>query len=118
MKNPVDCEQLLNVGLPLIPCGSGWPQPTTLKGFDEKGSSALAIATSNGTTYLYVVHGGYPGDNGDYQGHVTAINLGTGAQKVFNAACSDQAVHFKHLADMVPPTCSTPPAICGARWRR
>jgi hypothetical protein len=88
--------------------GGGWPQPTTLKGFDEKGSSALAIATSNGTTYLYVVHGGYPGDNGDYQGHVTAINLGTGAQKVFNAACSDQAVHFKHLADGVPPTCSTP----------
>jgi hypothetical protein len=85
-----------------------WPQPTTLKGFDEKGSSALAIATSNGTTYLYVVHGGYPGDNGDYQGHVTAINLGTGAQKVFNAACSDQAVHFKRFADGVPPICSTP----------
>jgi hypothetical protein len=85
-----------------------WPQPTTLKGFDEKGSSALAIATSSGTTYLYVVHGGYPGDNGDYQGHVTAINLGTGTQKIFNAACSDQAVHFKHLADGVPPTCSTP----------
>src|SRR5438876_10437937 len=86
----------------------GWPQLTTLKGFDEKGSSALAIATSNGTSYLYVVHGGYPGDNGDYQGHVTAINLGTGAQKVFNAACSDQAVHFKRFADQVPPTCSTP----------
>src|SRR6266540_4284216 len=85
-----------------------WPQSTTLKGFDEKGSSALAIATSNGTTYLYVVHGGYPGDNGDYQGHVTVINLGTGAQKVFNAACSDQAVHFKRLANGVPPTCSTP----------
>ena len=85
-----------------------WPELATLKGFDEKGSSALAIATSNGTTYLYVAHGGYPGDNGDYQGHVTAINLETGAQKVFNAACSDQAVHLKHLADGVPPTCSTP----------
>ena len=88
--------------------GGGWPQLTTLKGFDEKGSSALSTATSNGTTYLYVVHGGYPGDNGDYQGHVTAIDLGTGAQKVFNAACSDQAVHFKPIADAVPPTCSTP----------
>ena len=86
----------------------GWPQLTTLKGFDEKGSSALAIATSNGTTYLYVVHGGYPGDNGDYQGHVTAINLATGAQKVFNAACSNQAVHFKSLSGGVQPTCSTP----------
>src|SRR5438132_442384 len=85
-----------------------WPQPTTLKGFDEKGSSALAIATSNGTTYLYVVHGGYPGDNGDYSGHITAINLGTGAQKVFNAACSDQAAHLKRLANGVPPTCATP----------
>jgi len=86
----------------------GWPQIATLKGFDEKGSSALAIATSNGVSYLYVVHGGYPGDNGDYQGHVTAINLATGAQNVFNAACSDQAVHLKSLADGVSPTCSTP----------
>jgi Big-like domain-containing protein/putative pyrroloquinoline-quinone binding quinoprotein len=88
--------------------GSGWPELTTLKGFDEKGSSALAIATSNGVGYLYVVHGGYPGDNGDYQGHVTAINLATGAQNVFNAACSNQAVHLGHLADGVPPTCGTP----------
>ena len=72
----------------------GWPQVTTLKGSVEKGSSALAIATSGGVTYLYVVHGGYPGDAGDYQGHVTAINLATGAQKVFNAMCSDQTVHF------------------------
>jgi Bacterial Ig-like domain (group 3)/PQQ-like domain len=88
--------------------GGGWPQLTTLKGFDEKGSSALAIATSNGVSYLYVVHGGYPGDNGDYQGHVTAINLATGSQKVFNAACSDQTVHLKHFADGVPPTCATP----------
>jgi len=72
----------------------GWPQLTTTKGFDEKGSSALAFATSQGTTFLYVTHGGYPGDNGDYQGHVTAIDLATGVQRVFNAMCSDQAVHF------------------------
>ena len=71
----------------------GWPQIATLKGYDEKGSSALSTATSAGTTYLYVTHGGYPGDNGDYQGHVTAINLATGAQNVFNTACSDQAAH-------------------------
>ena len=88
--------------------GGGWPQLATLKGFDEKGSSALAIATSNGVSYLYVVHGGYPGDHGDYQGHVTAINLATGSQKVFNAACSDQAVHLKRFADSVPPICATP----------
>ncbi len=86
----------------------GWPQLTTWKGFDEKGSSALAIATSAGNTYLYVLHGGYPGDQGDYQGHVTAINLATGTQKVFNAACSDQTQHLRHLGGGVSPTCPTP----------
>ena len=75
--------------------GGGWPETATLKGFDEKGSSALAIATArNGTSYLYVANGGYPGDNGDYQGHVTTINLATGAQNVFNANCSNLTIHF------------------------
>ncbi|MCA1669967.1 MAG: PQQ-like beta-propeller repeat protein, partial [Thermomicrobia bacterium] len=66
------------------------------KGSDEKGSSALNIATAaNGTSYLYVAHAGYAGDGGDYQGHLTTINLADGSQHVFNAACSDQAdVHF------------------------
>ncbi len=73
----------------------GWPQTATLKPFDEKGSSNLATAVAaDGTPYLYVCNGGYPGDNGDYQGHVTAINLASGVQRVFNAACSDEAVHF------------------------
>jgi hypothetical protein len=73
----------------------GWPEVTTLKPDVEKGSSALSIATaSSGVTYLYVANGGYPGDAGDYQGHITAINLATGAQKVFNAACSNQTIHF------------------------
>src|SRR5450631_2000389 len=85
----------------------GWPQSTTLKGYDEKGSSALSFAMSAGATYLYVAHGGYPGDNGDYQGHVTAINLATGAQNVFNAACSDQAAHLRAFNGGVSPTCST-----------
>jgi hypothetical protein len=74
---------------------AGWPELTTLKGYDEKGSSALSIATSrNGISYLYVAHAGYPGDEGNYQGHITAINLADGTQKVFNALCSDQTVHF------------------------
>ena len=61
----------------------GWPELTTLKGYDEKGSSALSIATTaNGTSYLYVAHAGYPGDQGNYQGHITAINLTDGTQKV------------------------------------
>ncbi len=88
--------------------GGGWPQLATTKPYDEKGSSALAIATSGGTSWLYVVHSGYPGDNGDYQGHVTAINLTTGAQNVFNAACSNIAQHLQHLGGGVSPTCSTP----------
>jgi outer membrane protein assembly factor BamB len=91
----------------------GWPQLTTLKGFDEKGSSALAIATSKASTYLYVVHGGFPGDKGDYQGHVTAIDLATGAQNVFNAMCSDQAIHFARSP--ASPDCS---AARSAIWAR
>jgi PQQ enzyme repeat len=72
-----------------------WPQVATVKGFDEKGSSALAIAGSSGTAYLYMTHSGYPGDHGDYQGHVTAINLTTGGQNVFNVACSDRLAHLQ-----------------------
>lgn len=72
----------------------GWPELVSLKPFDEKTSSALAIATATSGTYLYVTSGGYPGDNGDYQGHVTAINLSTGVQNVFNTQCSDQSTHF------------------------
>ena len=94
----------------------GWPELATNKGFDEKGSSALSFATSGSTSYLYVAHGGYPGDQGDYQGHLTAIDLATGLQKVFNTACSDQAVHFQST------TVSGAAPTCGARqdaiWSR
>jgi hypothetical protein len=73
----------------------GWPEQTTRKGYDEKGSSALSVTTAqNGTSYLYVTNGGYPGDVGNYQGHLTAINLSDGTQKVFNVLCSDLTVHF------------------------
>jgi hypothetical protein len=72
-----------------------WPVVATLKPWDEKGSSALSMATAkDGTSYLYVANSGYPGDNGDYQGHITAINMATGASKVFNTLCSAQTVHF------------------------
>ncbi|MDB5076413.1 MAG: hypothetical protein JWO42_2592 [Chloroflexi bacterium] len=85
----------LNVGDGTEVRGGGWPETATLKGYDEKGSAALSIATArDGTSYLYVANGGYPGDRGDYQGHLTTINLTTGAQHVFNAACSNQSVHF------------------------
>jgi hypothetical protein len=94
--------------------GGGWPETATLKAFDEKGSSALSIATAqNGTAYLYVANGGYPGDQGDYQGHVTAINLANGSQQVFNANCSDQAAHF--VTAPGTPDCS---AVQSAIWAR
>ena len=92
----------------------GWPQLTTLKGNDEKGSAPLTFATAaNGMTYLYMAHGGYPGDQGDYQGHLTTIDLGTGAQSVFNVACSNQAVHFASAP--ATPSCA---ATQSALWAR
>ncbi len=74
-----------------------WPELITLKGDVEKGSSAIAIATTAaGQDYLYMTISGYPepGDAGDYQGHLVAINLRTGVQHVFNAACSNRPIHF------------------------
>jgi outer membrane protein assembly factor BamB len=92
--------------------GGGWPQLATLKPEVEKCSPALAVAAAaNGHTYLYVANGGYPGDAGDYQGHVTAIDLGSGAQRVWNADCSDHPVHFTHGN----PDC---PSVQSAVWAR
>ncbi len=92
----------------------GWPELCTLKPFNEKGSSALSIATDKkGDSYLYVANGGYLGDRGDYQGHVTAINLKTGAQHVFNANCSSRAVHFVERPGK--PDC---PDVQSAVWSR
>jgi outer membrane protein assembly factor BamB len=75
----------------------GWPQLVTLKPDVEKCSSPLTIATAaNGASYLYAAIAAYPipGDDGDYQGHVVAMNLADNSQIVFNALCSDQARHF------------------------
>ena len=83
----------------------GWPQLVTLKPAVEKVSSALATATVAGTSYLYVATSGYPGDAGDYQGHVVTINLATGAQKVFNTLCSEQTVHFAQFPAL--PDCTS-----------
>jgi hypothetical protein len=92
----------------------GWPELATLKAFNEKGSSALSIATAkNGKSYLYVANGGYPGDQGDYQGHITAIDLSSGSQKVFNAACSNLTVHFVETPGT--PDC---PSVQTAIWSR
>ncbi|MCL5267694.1 MAG: PQQ-binding-like beta-propeller repeat protein [Bacteroidetes bacterium] len=94
--------------------GGGWPELCTTKSFNEKGSSALAIATAkSGVSYLYVTSGGYLGDRGDYQGHITAINLGNGSQHVFNADCSDESVHFVQRPGK--PDCSS---VQSAIWAR
>jgi PQQ-like domain len=103
--------------------GSGWPETTTLKAYDEKGSSALSLAiANNGTAYLYLANGGYPGiggypgDSGDYQGHVTAINLSNGAQSVFNMLCSNHAVHFVDSRTTAGTDCY--PQTQSAVWAR
>jgi outer membrane protein assembly factor BamB len=76
----------------------GWPQLSTSKTAVEKGAAALAIASPpGGVNYLYHVINGYVGDNGDYQGHITSVNLSDGSQKVFNAMCSNLFSHFVNM---------------------
>ena len=71
-----------------------WPVVSSLKTGPEKASSPLAIGTtSSGSQFLYSVTASY-NDSGNYQGHLTAVNLATGSSAVFNAACSDLHVHF------------------------
>jgi F5/8 type C domain/Malectin domain/PQQ-like domain/PQQ enzyme repeat len=82
------------VGTGVETTSGGWPELATLKPSVEKDGTAIGIGTSGGTNYLYLGTGAYNGDGGEYQGHINTVNLGTGAQKVFNAMCSDQTVHF------------------------
>jgi outer membrane protein assembly factor BamB len=89
--------------------GGGWPELASTKPVDEKGSSALSIAGG----YLLAANSGYFGDRGDYQGHISAINLATGGQTVFNLNCSDQGVHF--VEQPGTPDC---PAVQSAVWAR
>ncbi|HET6545804.1 MAG TPA: PQQ-binding-like beta-propeller repeat protein [Rhodanobacteraceae bacterium] len=74
--------------------GGGWPEIATLKPSVEKGAAGLTIATSGGVKRLYVVTDGYIGDGGDYQGHLTTIDLANGDQTVFNTLCSDITTHM------------------------
>jgi outer membrane protein assembly factor BamB len=77
--------------------GGGWPELVTLKPAVEKCSSALSVVTTkSGANYLYATIAAYPdpGDDGDYQGHLVAIDLDSGEQHVFNALCSDNDRHF------------------------
>ena len=74
----------------------GWPELATLKIDVEKGASGLTIVNSGGVNWLYSVTDGYIGDGGDYQGHVTTINLDTGEQVVFNTLCSTLTTHLDY----------------------
>ena len=88
--------------------GGGWPEAATVKPDLEKGASALTVATSRGgASYLYATNGAVFGDAGDYQGHVTTINLANGAQNVFNGMCSQQTVHY---VESGAPDCPSPGA--------
>jgi hypothetical protein len=83
--------------------GGGWPE---LAG-PGKSSSQLTIATAkNGHTYLYASNQGH--------GHLTTIDLGTGAQHVFSFACADRPdIHFGAAGQ--PNDC----AVSGANpWAR
>jgi hypothetical protein len=78
----------------------GWPELLTSKPTVEKDGTAVTIGVVGSTAYLYMGSGGYIGDAGDYQGHVTTVNLSTGAQTVFNSLCSNQPnVHFTTAQD-------------------
>jgi len=92
----------------------GWPALVTRKPAVEKLSSALSVATArSGTGYLYAVTSSF-GDAGDYQGHLTTINLSSGAQHVFNALCGDRVdVHFA-----LAPAMSDCPRTGAGLWGR
>jgi uncharacterized repeat protein (TIGR01451 family) len=92
----------------------GWPELATSKTTQEKGSADLSLATSGGVNYLYVANGGYPGDAGDYQGHLTTINLGTGAQTVYNTLCRNSTAHLPNPGCVQGPIDETQSAV----WAR
>ena len=74
----------------------GWPELTSARTDQEKGSSDLSVVTTvKGDTYLYMAHAYYPDGTRRNQGHLTTINLKDGSQHVFNNTCSDLPdVHF------------------------
>lgn len=75
----------------------GWPVSITRDATHEKLAAALNIAGR----YLLVTTGGYIGDAPPYQGHVVAIDRGSGRiASVFNTLCSNRR------RIIVPSSCS------------
>jgi PQQ-like domain len=66
--------------------GPGFPARITRIPNTEANESSLNVA--NG--YLYATISGYNGDGTPYDGHVVAVNLGTGKKTVFNSLCSNK----------------------------
>lgn len=66
--------------------GKGFPARITRIPETEAVESPLNVA--NG--YLYATISGYDGDGTPYDGHVVAINLGSGKRTVFNSLCSQK----------------------------
>jgi len=89
----------------------GWPAIATIKPQFEKGITSLSLVSTGTNNFLSVGFSGY-GDFNDYQGHLTTVNLASGAQTVFNANCSNQAVHFTTGGS---PDCAT---TMSAIWGR
>ncbi len=88
-----------NVASGIESTGNGWPELTSARTGEEKGSSALSIVeTKTGQKFLYMAHAYYPDGTRRNQGHLTTVNLLNGTQHVFNNVCSDQPdIHFGQL---------------------
>jgi len=98
---------------------SGWPAVVTLKANVDKGAAGLSIATAqNGSTYLYSVTDGFIGDAGDYQGHLTTIDLATGVAKVFNSLCSNLTFLFVENGKTTQPNQTDCAAKQNGIWGR
>ena len=95
---------------------ASWPELITLKPDVERVAGGLTIATSGTTTYLYVVTNSLF-DKLDYQGHLTTIDLTSGAQTVFNTLCSDNPTHLDHTGNNCPWPNDTSPGGNGI-WGR
>lgn len=85
--------------------GHGFPARITRMPSTEADESPLNVA--NG--YLYATTSGYDGDATPYDGHVVAVNLGSGRKTVFNSLCSQ-----KHSL----PTPSSCPQQRSGIWAR
>lgn len=85
----------------------GWPVSVTFDPTREKIASALNISGHS----LLVTTGGYLGDPPTYQGHVVAIDLGSGrVTAVWNALCSN-----RHALIDPPTACHASDAAIWAR---